>query len=167
MYSFSTPGVKFKLIFAVQAAVFEIRGEFQNFHIWAWNVEFEEMSQSCICTLFLPSEGGNYAYFHSTGSHFRDTDQVSKFQYLAMKSGIWRQVESCICTFFLPHGVEVKLFSLYSHPFMRYGPIFKISIFVHEIWNLKKGPKVAYVFSFYSRGLKLSLFLLYAQPFSR
>ena len=53
MHSVSTTGVEIKLIFALRAAVFEIRANFQNFHIWVWNLEFEEMSQSCICTLFL------------------------------------------------------------------------------------------------------------------
>ncbi len=44
--------------------------------------------------------------------------------------------------------------------------IIKISIFGHEICNLKKDPKVAYVLSFYPRGLKLSLFsLLHAAVF--
>ncbi len=28
-------------------------GLISNFHIWAWNLEFAESSQSCICTLFL------------------------------------------------------------------------------------------------------------------
>ncbi len=41
------------------------------------------------------------------------------------------------------------------------------SIFGHEVCNLKKGPKVAYVLSFYPRGLKLSFFSLYGLPFSR
>ena len=67
----------------------------------------------------------------------------------------------------IPRGSKLSLFSLYGQPFSRYGPIFKISIFGHEIWNLKTGPKVAYVLSFYPRGSKLSLFLLYGQPFSR
>ncbi len=39
--------------------------------------------------------------------------------------------------------------------------------FGHEIWNWRKGPKVTYVLSFYPRGLKLSLFLLYGQAFLR
>ncbi len=52
---FLPQGVEIKLIFAIREDVFEIRDQFSNFHyIWAWNLEFEERSQSCICTLFLP-----------------------------------------------------------------------------------------------------------------
>ena len=96
LYPLSTTGVEIKLIFAVRAAVFEIQADFPNFHyIWAWNLEFEERSQSCICT-------------------------------------------------FYPRGSKLSLFLLYRQPFSRYGPIFKIGIFGHETWNLKKVPEVAY-----------------------
>ncbi len=65
------------------------------------------------------------------------------------------------------HDFLNLLFSLYWQPFARYEPTFKISMFGHEIFNLKKRPKVAYVLSFYRRGSKLSLFFLYGQPFLR
>ena len=58
-------------------------------------------------------------------------------------------------------GVEIKLIFALRVAF------FKISIFGHENWNLKKGPKVACVLSFCHRGSKLSLFSFYGQPFSR
>ena len=65
-------------------------------------------------------------------------------------------------------GVEIKLIIALGEVVSRYGPIFKIAIFGHvEIWNLKTGPKVAYVRSFFPRGSKLRLFLLYGQSFSR
>ncbi len=38
-------GVEIELIFALRAAVSEIRADFQNYHIWAWNLEFEKQSQ--------------------------------------------------------------------------------------------------------------------------
>ena len=44
---------------------------------------------------------------------------------------------------------------------------FQTFIFGHEIWYLKTGPKVACVLSFYPTGLKLILFSLDGQPFSR
>ena len=59
---------------------------------------------------------------------------------------------------FYPRGSKWSLFSLYGYSSSRYGMIFKISKFGHEIWNLKTSPKVAHVLSFYSRGSKLSLF---------
>ena len=50
---------------------------------------------------------------------------------------------------------------------MRYGPIFKIAIFGHETWQVAKVPEVAHIPSFYPRGSKLSLLLLYWQQFLR
>ncbi len=47
-------GVECKFIFPVRTAVFEIWADFQNFHVWAVNLEFKERSQSCIYTFFLP-----------------------------------------------------------------------------------------------------------------
>ncbi len=69
---------------------------------------------------------------------------------------------------FQPRGRSWASFLLfYGQPFSRYGQIFKISILGHETWNLKTGPKVAYLLSFYHRRSKLSLFSLYGQSFSR
>ncbi len=98
-------------------AVSEILADFLNFHIWAWNPEFEERSQSCICSLFLSQ------------------------------------------------GVEIKhIFSLRATVF-EIRANFKISIFGHEIWNLKKGAKVAYIRS-YPKGVEIKLiFTLRASVF--
>ena len=43
------------VLFPLHAALFKIRADFQNFHILAWNLEFEDRFKSCICTLFLPN----------------------------------------------------------------------------------------------------------------
>ncbi len=65
-------------------------------------------------------------------------------------------------------GSKLSLFSLYMQWLPRYGQIFKIAVFfVHETWNLKKGPEVAYGPSFYPSWSKLSSFSLYGEPFSR
>ena len=45
--------------------------------------------------------------------------------------------------------------------------IFKIAIFGHEIYPLAKVPEFAHILSFYPKGSKLSLFLLYGQWFQR
>ncbi len=47
-------GVEIELIIAIRAAVSEIRADFQNCHIWTWNLEFEKSAESCIWTIFLP-----------------------------------------------------------------------------------------------------------------
>ena len=46
--------VEIELIFALRAAVSKIWADFQNCHIWAWNLEFEKGARSWIWTLFLP-----------------------------------------------------------------------------------------------------------------
>ena len=43
--------VEIELIFALQAPASKIRDDFQNCHIWAWNLA---IGQSCTYTLFLP-----------------------------------------------------------------------------------------------------------------
>ncbi len=70
-----------------------------------------------------------------------------------MKPGIWKKGQKLhMDALSTPGGAELSLFSLYGQRFPRYGPIFKITIFGHETWNLKKGPEVANGPSFYNRG---------------
>ncbi len=52
--SFYPKGVEIELTFALRAVVSEIWADFQNCHIWAWNLEFEKSAGSCIWTFFLP-----------------------------------------------------------------------------------------------------------------
>ncbi len=66
-----------------------------------------------------------------------------------------------------PGASKLSLFSLYGQWFPRYGLIFKIITFGHEIWPLAKVSEVAHKLSFYIRGSKLSLFSLYGQWFPR
>ncbi len=85
--------VKMELIFALRAAVSEIRVNFQNSHIWPCNLAFGKVP--------------DVAYILS----------------------------------FYPNGSKLSLFSLYGQRFPRYGPIFKINVFGHKIWNLKKSSR--------------------------
>ncbi len=41
-------------IFALRAAVSEIRADFQNCHIWAWSLAIGQSFRSCTYSLFLP-----------------------------------------------------------------------------------------------------------------
>ena len=149
-----------------RAAVSEILADFLNFHIWAWNLEFEETSQSCICTLFLPQVVEIKLIFALRAAVFEIRTNFQNFHYIwAWNLEFEERSQSCICTLFLPQGV--KLFLLYGQPFSRYGLIFKSAIFGHEIWHLKKVLEAAYGPSFYPRVSKLSSFSLYGQPFSR
>ena len=66
-------------------------------------------------------------------------------------------------------GIEIKLiFPLCEQQFPRYVTIFKIAIFGQETWQVSNlVPEVAHILSFYPKGSKLSLFLLYGQWFPR
>ena len=70
---FHSPGSGFTL----QAAVSEIRADFQNCHIWAWNLAIGHSARSCAYSLSTP-RGRNWAYLHSTISGFRDSGRFSK-----------------------------------------------------------------------------------------
>ena len=78
MYPLSTPGVEIDVIFALRAAVSQICNNFQNCHIWTWNLVSAQSARSCTCTLFLSQGGRSWAYLASTGSGFRDIGQFSK-----------------------------------------------------------------------------------------
>ncbi len=80
---FLRQGVEIKLIFALRAAVSEIRTIFQNCHIWAWNLAIGQIPEVAHIPSFYP-RGRNWAYFCSTGSGFRDMTRL-----------------------FLPQGVEI------------------------------------------------------------
>ncbi len=99
------------------------------------------------------------------GSGFQDTVQFSNLPYLGMELGKSREVakvpEVAHILSFYPRGLKLRLFSLYGQWFLRYGPIFKIAIFMHETWQVAKVPEVSHILSFYPIEPKLSLFSLY------
>ncbi len=99
-----------------------------------WNLQ--KHSRRCILTLFLPRRVKvELFFFCSTNRRFRDTGRFSKFSYLGMKSGIWRNV-SKLHIFFYHRGVGggIKLIlSLCGQPFSRYVSIYKISIYIYPL----------------------------------
>ena len=142
IYSLSSPGSEINLTFALRAAVSEIRTDFQNFHIWAWNLAIWPKCQKLhIYCLSIP-EGRSRAYFHSTSSGFQDMGRFSKLPYLGMKLGHWAKFQNVAHMSFYPRGSKFSLFSLYGQWFPRYRQIFKISIFGYETWPLVKVPEV-------------------------
>ncbi len=58
---------------------------------------------------------------------------------------------------FLPQRVEIEVIFALRAAVPRYGPIFKITIFGHETWNLKKGPEVAIWTLFLPQGVEIEL----------
>ncbi len=93
-------GIEIEPIFALRAVVSEVWANFQNCHIWEWNLaifsklpylgmklgkwpKFQKLHP-------LSTPGGQiWGYFHSTGSGFPDTGRFSKLPYLGMKLGHW------------------------------------------------------------------------------
>ncbi len=156
---------KIEVVFALGAAVSEIRPNFENCHIWTWKLEFEKKCQKLHMDLLSTPGGRNWAYFHFMGSGFRDTGRFWKLPYLGMKPEIWKSARNCLWTLFLPQGVEIKL-------------IFALWVAVSEIqpdfenchiwrWNLEieKSARSCIWSLFYPRRSKLSLFSLYRQRF--
>ncbi len=81
--------------------------------------------------------------------------------------GICPSSRSCTYTPFLPHGSKLSSFSVYGQQFPRYGPNFKLAIFVHKTFQVAKVPEVAHMLRFYPKGSKLSVISLYGQRFPR
>ncbi len=69
LFLFLPKGVEMELIFTLWAAVSKIRADFQNYHIWAWNLEFEKSARSFIWTLLYP-RGSKLSSFSLYGQRF-------------------------------------------------------------------------------------------------
>ncbi len=67
--TFLPQGVEIELIFALRTAVSKIRADFQNCHIWAWNLEFEKKCRKLHMDLLSTPGDRN---FRCTGSRFLD-----------------------------------------------------------------------------------------------
>ncbi len=72
IYSLSPQGVEIELIFALRAAVSEIHADFQNSHIWAWNLAICQSSRNCTYIAYSTPRVPNFTPFCSTAGHFQD-----------------------------------------------------------------------------------------------
>ena len=116
-----------------------------NFHIFAWNLEFEERSQSCTCTLFLPQGVEIKLICAPRGAIFKIWADFQNFHIWAWYVEFDDRSQSCICTLFPPHGFEIKLIFALRAAVFKIRADFQISIFGHKIQHLKTGPEVVYV----------------------
>ncbi len=94
--------------------------DFQNCHIWAWNVPNGESSRSCTYAHLLPQAERNWAYFHSTGSGIRDTGPFSNCHIWSWNLAIGQVPKMYI--YYLNYPTIPKFHSvlLYGWPFPRY-----------------------------------------------
>ncbi len=150
------------------AAVSEILSDFLNFHIWAWNLEFEETSQSCICTLSFYHRGNEIRLiFARRATVFEIRANFQNFHIWAWNLEFEERSQSCTCTLFLCERGEIKLI------FALWAAVFKIRADFQNFhicaWNLQweDRPQSFICTLFLPRGSKLSLFLLHGQPISR
>ncbi len=158
-------GVDTELVFALRVAVSEIWLDFRNCHIWAWNLVIGQSARGC--TIYFLSILGvqNWPYFRSTGSRFRYMGRFSKLPHLGMKLGKWPKFQKL-------HIYLQSILRGWNWAYFRsmgIGSEIQADFQNCHIWawNLAIGQssKVAHRPSFYPKGSKLSLFLLYGQPF--
>ena len=146
----------------------EILADFQNCHIWAWNLAIGQSSRSCTCTRFLPQGVKLELIFalRAVVSEMLANFQIAIFHVFRHEAWPLAKVPEVVhILFFYPRGSKLNLFSFYRQWFLRYGPIFKIAIL--GMMKLGQSPEVAHILSFYPRGSKVSLFSLYGQRFLR
>ncbi len=101
------------------AVVSKIWADFQNCHIWAWNLAIGKVPG--LAHTFSTSRGQNWAYFCFVGSGLQGMSRFLTLPYLGMKLGHWQKFQKlhiythATCTLFLPHGVKIELiFTLWA-----------------------------------------------------
>ena len=120
------------IIFALRAAVSEIRVNFQNCRIWAWNFaigqrpylgmklgNWQKFQKLHICS-FYP-RGRNWVYFRSMGNGFWDMGWFSKLPFLGMNLAHW------------PRFQKLHIYTP-STPGGRNGTYFRSTGSVSQIW---------------------------------
>ena len=90
-----------------------LRYDFQNCHVWAWNVGSSKSSRSCAYTLFLPHGIGIIAYFHTAVSEIRADFQNCHIWAWNLTSG--KSSRSCTYTLSTPGGRNSSYFRSTGH----------------------------------------------------
>ena len=118
---FLAQGVKLKLIVALWTAIFEIRANFQTLHIWAWNLDFEDGSQSCIIYVlsFYPRESKLilFSLYGHPFSRYRVIFKISIFGHEIWNSKKGPKV-AYVFSFYRRRS-KLSLYLLYWQPFSR------------------------------------------------
>ncbi len=88
--SFYPRGVEIKLIFTLRTAVFEIWVDFQNCHIWAWNLAIGQSFRNCIYTSWNTPRVPNFTPFCFTTGHFQDTSRRTRASHgISRQANLW------------------------------------------------------------------------------
>ncbi len=179
VYFLFNPWFEIELIFTLGAAVSEIRADFQNCHIWAWNLatgtKFQKLHiYHCLST----RRGRNWAYFRCTGSGFRDTCRFSKLPYLGMKLKIaifghetWPLAKipqvAHIHSFYPSGEGDWAYFLATGSGFRDMTRFSKLPYLGMKLGHLSKFQKLQIYSLPPPGGRKLGLFLVYGQRFLR
>ncbi len=116
-----------EFVFDLQAAVSEKQSDFQNCHIWAWNLAIcKKNSRSYIAfSSFLVPKGSNWAYLDSMSSRVQDNTNfqipIGQETWPLGKNPDWDSIH----TLSLPQS-KLSLILLYAQSFSRYEKIFKL-----------------------------------------
>ncbi len=108
-------GVKIGLMFALRAAVSEIRANFQTCYIWAWKFTSAQSARICTYTLFLPHGViimviiALRAAVSEIRAHFQNCHTLV---YLGMKHGKWPKFQK----------LHVHVYNLNYSPFPNFTP---------------------------------------------
>ncbi len=159
IYTFALlQGVDIDLNFALRVPASKIRANFQNFHIWAWNLAIGQCSRSCTYTLALFQGVKNWVYFHSMGSGFWDMGQFSKFPIWVRNLAIGKSSSSGTYNILLPQGV-VSWFLLYRYQLQDtsdMGWFSKLSYLGMKLGNWLK-CQMLHIYSRSTPGIKIEL----------
>ncbi len=139
-----------ELIFALWAALSEIRVNFQNCHIWVWDLAFSQSSRSRSCTsmytFFLP-QGSKLTLFLLYRKSLLRYWTYFKIAILGHETWPLAKFHKLhIYSLSTPKGLKLSLLSLCGQRFPRYRRIIKIAIFGHETWLLANVPELAHIF---------------------
>ncbi len=92
--------------------VSKIRADFQNYHIWAWNLAIGQSARSCTYSLSTP-EGSKLSLFSLYGQHFLRYGMIIKIAIFGHETQALSKVPGYMR--FLPQRVEIELiFALWA-----------------------------------------------------
>ncbi len=162
--------VEIELIFALRPAVSEIQGDFRNWHIEAWNLATGKSSRSCTYqyALFLP-QGVKIKLIFTLRAAFSEIQADFQKCHILHESfdHKWQKFEKLhILLFSTPKCQSWAYIRSSSSGFWHRGWYSKLSYLGMKLVHCLKVQKL-HIYSFYSRGLKLSFFPLYGERFLR
>ncbi len=112
IYSLSTPGGSKLSLFSLYGQWFPRYGpDFQNCHIWAWNLATGQSARGCTYTLFLPHGVEIQLSFALRAAVSEIQTDFQNCHIWAWNLAIGQSSRSCTytCTIFLPKRVKIEL----------------------------------------------------------